>query len=252
MKQSTLTLTAGKLLVLPCLALILLQTSASTGRGAEPLAPRFSERQFREKLRSVERSQDAAEHARLVTSLLREGRFSSLQVKAMAKILSQEEARYDFALAAYPRTIDPDNFYEVYDAFTSFSKVLRLHDQIQLLRSANAPQATRAALQPVTEEEMASIVKAIRAEGLDDTKKALARQILTGSRRFLSRQITEVLKAFHFEDTRLEIAKLAFDTVLDPDNYFLVNQAFNLPSTKESLSKYLESRRTDPARPPGR
>jgi hypothetical protein len=235
------------------LALILIDAHAGVPRGDDPSArsPVLSERQFREKLRPLERPRDGAEHARLMTSLLREGRFSSLQVKAMAKLLAEEEARYDFALAAYPRTVDPENFYEVYDAFSSFSKVLRLHDQIQLRLATNAPSA-RAAVPPASDEEMASIVKAVRAEGLDDTKKAIARQIFTGSRRFRSRQITEVLKAFHFEDTRLEMAKLAFDTVVDPENYFVVNQAFALPSTKESLSRYIESRRTDNARPPGR
>lgn len=102
-----------------------------TARGGEApeRSPILSERLFQDKLRLAVRPGDAAEQARLVNRLLLEGRFSSLQIKAMARLLVQEDARYDFALAAFPRTVDPENFYEVYDAFTSFSKVLRLHDQ---------------------------------------------------------------------------------------------------------------------------
>ena len=225
----------------------------STARGGESPERGLSlgQRQFEEKLRSAERPRDDAAQARQMHLLLQEGRFSSLQVKAMAKMFAQEDARYDFVLAAYPRTVDPENFYEVYDAFTSLAKVLRLHDQIQPPRHTPAP-ASRASLQPISDEAMAEILKSVHAEGLESTKKALVRQVFTGRRRFLSRQVGEVVKAFAFDDGRLEVAKLAYDSVIDPENYFLVNQAFSFAGTKDSLARYLESRRTEDSRPRGR
>lgn len=167
--------------------------AANGGESREPVRP-LGDRQFGERLRALERSGDGAEQARRAMLLLREGRYSSLQIKAMAKLFVQEDARYDFVIAAYPRTVDPENFYEVYDTFTSFSKVLRLHDQIQMLRASSESPAS-AALPPVSDEAMAEILKSVRAEGLEDSKKALARQIFTGRRRFLSRQVGELIYA---------------------------------------------------------
>ena len=256
MKLPNLTPMAGRSLrttASRCLTFLFFSALMFTARGGESAERSLilGERQFGEKLRMAERPRDGAEQARQVHLLLQEGRFSSAQVKAMAKTFAQEDARYDFVVAAYSRTVDPENFYEVYDAFTSFSKVLRLHDQLQPPRPAPAP-TSRPALQPVGDEAMAEIVKSVRAEGLEDTKKTLARQVFTGRRRFLSRQVCEVVKAFAFDEGRLEVAKLAYDSVIDPENYFLVNQAFSFASTKDSLARFLESRRAEDLRQRGR
>ena len=234
---SGLTLLAVYLLALPVPA----QDSAER-------KPALAEEQFHERLRGMERLRDRAERTREANGLLREGWFSSLQVRALARTFDQEDARYEFVLAAYPRTVDPENFYEVYDAFTSFSKVFRLHDEIQQRRNSGRPEG-RVAVQPVSDEAMADIIKAIRSEGLEDTKKAVASQLFSGRRRFLSRHIHDILRQFAFDDTRLEVAKLAYNSVVDPENYYLVNQAFSFSTTKESLARYIESRRAE--RPPG-
>ncbi len=210
------------------------------------------EPQFRERLRALERL-PGTQQSLEANTLLRERWLSSQQVKAVARIIAQEDARLDFALAAYPRTVDPENFYEVYDAFTSYSKVFRLHDHIQRLRSPASPLLARPIpppLQPVTDETLAEMLKSLRAEGMEDGKKALARQILSGRPRFLSRQIRDLLKVFTFDDARLEIAKYAYDSVLDPENFYLVNQAFVFSDRKENLNRYVESKRSEhPNRP---
>lgn len=210
------------------------------------------ERQFHESLRRLERLPNPAEQAREADALLRDRWLSSQQVKAVARTISQEDVRLSFALSAYPRTVDPENFYEVYDTFTNFSKVFRLHDQIQRQHRQPyppyAPPPVPVALQPITDEAFADLLKSLRAEVMDDNRKSLARQMLSGRPRFLSRQIRDLVKLFTFDDGRLEIAKYAYDSVLDPENYYLVNQAFTFNDRKESLARYIESRRTE--RPP--
>lgn len=56
--------------------------------------------------------------------------FSSQQAKQMALIFLSDYWRYQFATDIYSHTRDKENFYEVYDAFTSYSTVFRLHDYI--------------------------------------------------------------------------------------------------------------------------
>ena len=193
----------------------------------------------------MERLRNNSEQSRQAGMLLRDVRLSSLQVKALARTIAQEDARLEFALAAYPHTVDPENFYEVYDAFTSYSKVFRLHDRIQRLGrppEAPAPPPVHGSIQPVTDEAMAELVKAIRAESFDDSKLSVAKQILSGKRRFLSRQVAELVRLFSFDDTRLEAAKLAYDSVVDPENYHLVRQALIFNSSKDNLARYIEAR----------
>ncbi len=237
-------------------AVLLLCAVALPVRAAETAAPpsALAETAFQQKLRSLERARDGENRAREAGMLLRDCWFSSLQVKAIAKTIGPEDARYEFAVAAYPRTVDPENFYEVYDAFTSYSKVFRLHDQIQRLRPPRTPLPTQGppiVLQPISDEAFADMLKSLRAEGLEDTREALARQMLAGRPRFLSRHIRDLVKTFAFDDTRLEIAKYAYDSVIDPENYYLVNQAFTFSDSKEALARYIESRGAE-RRPPSR
>jgi hypothetical protein len=54
----------------------------------------------------------------------------SYQVKQITEIFHDDYTRLSFAQVAYENTVDKDNFYDVYDAFSYFSVVMRLHDYI--------------------------------------------------------------------------------------------------------------------------
>jgi hypothetical protein len=64
---------------------------------------------------------------------------TSRQVKQFATTVVNDMVRYELALTAFGITSDKENFYEVYDAFASFSAVFRLHDAV---RAANQLPAT--------------------------------------------------------------------------------------------------------------
>jgi len=215
-------------------------------------APSLNEGPFREKVGALERQLEPAGQTREVESLLKECWFSSQQVKDIATVIHTEEARYDFVLAAYPRTVDPENFYAVYDVFTNFSKAFRLHDQVQELRAAAAPPRVQSGFQPVTDEAMADILKTVRNGSFDNTKLGLARQILAVKHRFLSRQIAELVKVFDFDNTRLEVAKAGYDAAIDPENYLVVANEFSFSNTKDSLAEYISSRKAARSARPAR
>jgi hypothetical protein len=213
--------------------------------GTQPL----NDQHFQERIRGLKNERSGTEKLRLARRALAGNLLSSLQVKTIASHLSDDSARLEFASAAFPRTVDPENFYEVYDAFSSFSKVMRLHDQIRQLQPPR-PVPVEVVVQPVTDAEMKDILQAIRKESFDNTKSQIARQILRGSRgNFLSRQIKEIVGCFDFEPTKLELAKFAYDYTLDREKYYLVNDAFTFATSKENLSRYLDSR---PQPPPPR
>jgi hypothetical protein len=233
-----------------CGVLVVAWSCAGPVAAGEPAT--LNDRQFEEQLRGLKAERNETEKHRLARQWLSARPLSSLQVKAIAAHLNDENARLEFAAAAYPRTVDPENFYEVYDAFTTFSKVMRLHDRIQLLRQLPPPPAPVVVVPPsVTEAELKDILRAIRKEPFENTRSQMARQIVSSSRKqFLSSQIKDILGCFDFEPTRLEFAKFAYDYTLDQERYFLVNEAFSFSSSKDTLTRYLESKRP-PSPPPG-
>jgi len=53
---------------------------------------------------------------------------TSMQVKYMAQAFNQDEFKLRYGTIAYNTVYDPENFYDVYDAFHTFSMAFRLHD----------------------------------------------------------------------------------------------------------------------------
>jgi hypothetical protein len=211
--------------------------------------PPLSERDLQGQMRVLQETTNETDRARKARELTTAYRLSSHQVKVIARTIPGEDARIEFALAAYPFTADPQNFYEVYDVFESFSKVFRLHDQLVRLRAQPSPPSPGPVPPVVTgppplgDVDLAEILKAVKRENFDDNKLAVARQITTSAKgRIASRQVADILKLFTFDDRRLDLAKSAYDCVLDPWNYHLVYETFKFSSNRETLSEYIQSR----------
>jgi hypothetical protein len=225
---------------LPWLLGILVAVSAYA-QPAEDSRSRVTDSQLNEQIRHLKSQSADSEKLRRAQDWMPSRYLSSLQVKAMAAAFADEGARLEFAQAAFSRTVDPENFYEVYDAFSSFSKVFRLHDFVKRFQAAShSPLALLP--QALTDEEFTAVKAAIRKENFDDRKKSLARQIISGRPRFSSRQVKEILALFDFDAARLDVAKFAYDYTIDRENFFQVYDAFEFSSNKDNLTNYLESK----------
>ncbi len=58
---------------------------------------------------------------------------------------------------------------------------------------------------------------------------------------FNSYQIKELMHLLSFESSKLEFAKLAFEKVVDPENYYIVVQGLTFSSSKRELTQYISS-----------
>lgn len=72
----------------------------------------------------------------------------------------------------------------------------------------------------------------------DDTRLEIAKTSVRGNQ-MTSAQITEVMGKFSFESTKLDFAKYAYRFVVDPENYYVVNNAFTFDSSRRKLSEYI-------------
>ncbi len=79
----------------------------------------------------------------------------------------------------------------------------------------------------------------ISKQSFDDTKLSTAKQVIK-SNCLTAEQIKELMLLFSFEDTRLTLAKFAYNRCVDKNNYFILNDAFTFDSSVEELNKSLK------------
>lgn len=82
-------------------------------------------------------------------------------------------------------------------------------------------------------------LESIKGKSFEDTKLDLAKQVVRANC-MSSKQIAEVMRAMTFEDSRLEFAEFAYKYCVDPNQYYLVNDAFEFELTIEELQEFLD------------
>ncbi len=92
--------------------------------------------------------------------------------------------------------------------------------------------------QPMSPSNFSSALNSVEAKDFEDTKKTMAKQIIDANC-FSSSQIKQLLGVFDFEDSKLSIAKYAYDKTVDKNNYYQVNDAFQFDSSITDLNKYI-------------
>ncbi len=236
--------------------LLVLSLIAPSVQGAEPENTKPADAEFERGVSEWKAAPDRAERMRRAELSFFKRTLSSQQVKRLAKEIDDEDERIEFAAAAFPHVADPENFYDVYDAFETFSKVFRLHDRLTAMRRpvppvGGPPVISRPA--PVGAEELAGILESLRKEPFDDAKMAKMRLQDRGLRgRLTCQQTAEILTLFTFDERRMECAKLSMDWISDPAGVSLIVDTMRFLSSKDELKKFIETRRlqdvTGPAR----
>jgi hypothetical protein len=224
-----------------------LNLSAQNCRG--PMNPRAFQSQLQQ-LRSLPQ-----EAARFRTAIQQFEPFclSSAQVYQVCQMLGQDAYRIDFAYASYPRVTDPQNFYDVYDSFQLFSSAFRLHDlvvgnmAVELVPIPQPlPQPQPVPLpEPVCEvsaQDMNEIKSLVKSATFKDSMEKQAQMMIKSKQCFRADQIVEILNVLTYDDSKLAVAKYAFDYCIDTQNYYRVVNSFTFKSYKDDLTKFIEAR----------
>lgn len=95
---------------------------------------------------------------------------------------------------------------------------------------------------PMSNSDFSADMNSLKAKSFEDSKLTMAKQ-MTRSQCLTASQIAQVMRAFSFEDTRLEYAKFAYAYCFDTENYYRVNDAFEFELTIDELNEHLEAQR---------
>jgi len=95
---------------------------------------------------------------------------------------------------------------------------------------------------PMDNATFNNAVTTINNQSFEDNKLQVAKQVFT-TNCMTSSQVAELLKSFDFEQSRLDFAKFAYGHTFDIGNYFMVNNAFDFPSSVDELNAYIRGGR---------
>lgn len=99
-----------------------------------------------------------------------------------------------------------------------------------------------ACVNPMGSSDFAEAKKSIASKSFEDSKITMAKQIIKANC-LSTAQVKEIMMLFSFEDTKLDLAKFAYNRTTDPNNYYKLNDAFTFESSIEELDKYVESQK---------
>jgi len=89
--------------------------------------------------------------------------------------------------------------------------------------------------------DFADATKTIASKSFEDSKMTTAKQILKGNC-VNTDQITKLMGLFTYEESKLELAKIAHEKCTDTQNYWKLNDAFTFESSIDELNEFLETK----------
>lgn len=93
-------------------------------------------------------------------------------------------------------------------------------------------------IEPMSDSRFSALLATLKNESFETSRLVIAKQAMEHNF-FTVVQIKSIMDAFSYEDSKLEIAKAAYPLVVDPDNYFMVNEALQYSSSKMELAKFI-------------
>lgn len=162
---------------------------------------------------------------------------SVAQVMKFASLLESENNRLEFFRTAIGTIFDIGNLNYGSQLFAHIPNRAAFEQLIQIPDTGTVPGDTPPCYVP--DNEFDQILSTIRKESFNSAKVTLAKQILRSKQCFTTIQVREMLRLFSFDDSRLEMAKFAYDFTTDPENYYMVADVFTFSSSREELMKYL-------------
>lgn len=91
---------------------------------------------------------------------------------------------------------------------------------------------------PMHASDFNALLHTIDTKAFDSTREQIAISALN-SNYFTAEQVRQLLQVFTFESTRLRVAKAAYGSVLDPDRFYLVYDAFTFESSVSELNAFI-------------
>jgi len=226
-------------------SIFIISQSLTAQNCAGPINPRA----FQVELQQLRSNPNDASRLRNAMQVFLPYCLNSGQVFQVCRVFGSDPFRIDFAYAAYPNILDKNNFYDVYDALELKSSAFRLQDMILgelvFVPTPIEPSPVPEPQIPICEvssEDMAEIKSLVKAASFKDSMEKQAKMMVKSKQCFRADQIVDLLSVFSYDDSKLMVAKFAYDYCIDTQNYYRVVNSFSFKSYQDDLTKFISER----------
>jgi hypothetical protein len=167
--------------------------------------------------------------------------FTVAQASELISLVTGDNNRLQLAKLALDNIIDTENISQLFNLLTSQSSKVDLDGYIRNngFANGNYSYAVHAAM---TETEFNNLYNTIRKKWLPLTKYSAAADAFNSSTNyFTTSQARQLISLLSSESNRLDLAKIAFDNVVDQQNFRQLYDLFTTQASKDALDEYLRS-----------
>lgn len=197
--------------------------------------------EFSQKISIINTKHGDAQKLNVAKKIALNNCLSTEQVKRIAENFQDDYNRLAFVQAAYKNTTDKDNFYEVYNSFTYFSTVFRLHDFVAEQKKGrntafNINNTTKLKFPNLqypnfrtyygktgcknitTNDDFMKVANNVFNQKDENKKIALINNYLY-TKCFTTEQVMKLTSLLKNEYNRMNFLKKAYKKIYDPGNY---------------------------------
>lgn len=218
---------------------------------------------FRQKLNQLAMQPNDQQKLQFSKNQLQGACLLSSQVKDLAMVFHGDYYRFEFCKRAFKQTFDPDNFYDVYDAFGSLSSAMRLYDFVSNHNRALPPltgphppgshphqtwypdlgypltggyKGVVGCQLPLADRDFEVLAMPVVTQKTDHARRTEALKLMSTNCLSLG-QTMKIATLFELESNRLGFLKEQFTKLYDMGNYQYATEVFShMPYKNEWLS----------------
>lgn len=229
----------------------------------------MSAQEFNHQFELLSRMQNDKDQMMLCKNLLRDNCFSTNQVKLIAIIFNKEEPRLNFCMKAFERTVDKENYYEVFDALKLYSSVFKLHDFITgVVPNTNAELTGNYLNDPKITYPICDNYKGLKGCGLpladndfnvftmnftlpnNEAERQQAAIDFVNKNCVSMAQAMKLSMTLQLESSRLFFLKQVLAKIYDQENYTYAAAVFSNAPYKKDWIDFASGKLTPPLPPP--
>ena len=176
-----------------------------------------------------------------IRTALEDGSYYSVsQIRELLTLVTAETDRLSLAKQAYNRVVDRSAYNQLADLFYQQTTRNEFNNFI-VTNGGVASNSTY--IQPMSEAAFQQLYNKARAHFFQKNKVTEVQTALSNSaNNFSTEQVRILLQLITTESTRLELAKMGFARVIDPNNYSSLVDLFVSQTNRTELENYIRSR----------
>ena len=167
--------------------------------------------------------------------------FTTAQVISLITLVTNENHRLQLSKLAIDNIVNKENLTQLFALLTKQSNkdALDLYIRTNGYNDSNYTYSTRVAMSAA---DFANLYSSIEREWLPGAEYSAAAEALNNtSYHFTTAQVKQIIALVSNETNRLNLAKLAFDNVVDQQNFRQLYDLFSTQALKDELDSYLKT-----------